>query len=241
MNSHRGVPKNRKDIDMNRMPPAFGRAAQAASLLLITLMVTACGLPIKPQPVQNTYRINPLNTLDSPAIVGSQGGRTFLIQLRPIEADTGFDSSAMMYSRHAQELRPYRDNRWLAPPAEMLTDAIGQTLVRQPWVQGVVPNASVAPVAVSLRCHLNRLEHDMSGAQGRVRLALDCLWVDPRSHSVRSHWYFNEAQPLTRDDAAHFAQASQDLVNRAVGIIIQKTRQLLAEPPARATNTEDAS
>lgn len=220
---------------MYRKHQPFGAVGRLAGLLLLSTMTASCSLPIKPQIAQQTYRINPLIDLHTPAITEQGKSRTFMLRMQNIEADTGFDSSAMMYSPQAQQLRPYRDNRWLAPPADMLTDALKQTLVRQPWIQGVVPNSAGVPVSLNLRCHLNRLEHDMTGVKGQVRLVLDCLWLDPAQRSVRAHWYFDQARTVSRNDASHFASASQALADKALGEIVETTRRLLAESPSADT------
>lgn len=227
---------------MNATHPRLRIGGRVAAMALLATALAACSLPIKPQHAQDTYRINPPVALSTPAIVSAQGkAQAFLVRFGSIEADSGFESVAMMYSPEAQQLRPYRDNRWLAPPAEMLTDAVTQTLIRQPWILGVVPNSAGAPVALNLRCHLNRLEHDVSGDSGRVRLALDCLWLDPKTRSVRAHWYFDESQAVSHNDATQFAQASQSLVDKAIGAIVRQTRNLLATPEAQVEKDADDS
>lgn len=217
---------------------SFGRrlGRTVGGLLLVGLIPTACSLPIKPPSAQETYRLNPVLSLQSAAITTAQGQpREFLLQMRPITAANGFETSAMMYSRQAQVLQPYRDNRWLAPPADLLTDAMAQTLTRQPWVMGVVPNSAGASVALSVSCDLTRLEHDMTGSSGQVRLALNCLWLDPAAHAVRGHWRFDQTAPVTQNDAAHFAAASQQLVDQVITGVVRRTRQLLLAEPNTGT------
>lgn len=222
--------KTEKDTLMHHLLITPGRIARVAGIGILAAITASCSLPIKPPITQNAYRLNPLGTLHTPAIDANGKPVAFLIQMRPIVADNGFDTSAMMYSSQAQQLKPYRDSRWLAPPADLLADAITQTLIRQPWVQGVVPNSAGAPAALSMRCHLGRLEHDLGASTGHVRLAMNCLWLDSAAHSVRASWHFNESVAIDQNDAAHFAAASQKLADLAIMEIVQQTRQLLSHP-----------
>ncbi len=222
--------KTEKDIRMHHSLITRGRIGRMAGIGLLAAITASCSLPITPPIVQNAYRLNPLGTLHTPAIEAHGKPMVFLIQMRSMLADNGFNTSGMMYSSQAQQLRPYRDSRWLAPPADLLTDAITQTLIQQPWVQGVVSNSSGAPAALSMSCHLSRLEHDIVDTTGHVRLVMNCLWLDSAAHSVRASWHFDESVAIDQNDAAHFAAASQKLTDRAITGIVQQTRQLLSQP-----------
>ncbi|HUX81379.1 MAG TPA: ABC-type transport auxiliary lipoprotein family protein [Halothiobacillus sp.] len=222
--------KTEKDTLMHHLFIRPGLIGRVAGIGLLAAITASCSLPIKPPIAQNAYRLNPLVTLHTPAIEANGKPAEFLILMRPMMADNGFDTSEMMYSSQAQQLKPYRDSRWLAPPADLLADAITQTLIRQPWVQGVVPNSAGAPVVLSMSCHLGRLEHDLGASTGHVRLAMSCLWLDSAAHSVRASWHFDESVAIDQNDAAHFAAASQKLADRAITEIVQQTRQLLSHP-----------
>ncbi|MHB8921029.1 MAG: ABC-type transport auxiliary lipoprotein family protein [Halothiobacillus sp.] len=198
---------------------------------LMGLLLGGCSLPIKPQQAQNTYRLNP-PALQTAAITvpGETRPTAYLIEMRPITAAQGFETPAMMYSREALMLLPYRDSHWLAAPAALLTDAVEQALGRQPWVAGVVSNSARAPVAVSVSCNLTRLEHDINGETGHAHLVMSCLWLTPTTRSVLAHWRFDQTQIMPENDAAQFAAASQELVNQALTQIVEKTRELLVAP-----------
>lgn len=204
-----------------------------AALCVLSLALAGCSLPIKPPEAQNTFRLNSTN-LQTPAIVDHGKEASYLIQMRTLQAAHGFETQEMMYSRDAQNLSPYRNSRWLAAPAEMLSDAIEQTLLKQPWVAGVVPNSANAPVVVNLSCRLIRLEHDLSGNEGKAHLVMTCLWTNPVDRTVESHWRFDKTQPITHNNATQFAAASQTLVNQAITQIVEQTRAVIisAQPKA---------
>lgn len=209
-------------------PPVLTKATtHLAVLCVLSFVLAGCSLPIKAPESQNTYRLNSTN-LQTPAIVNHGQNESYLVQMRSLPAAHGFETPEMMYSRDAQNLTPYRDSRWLAAPGDMLSDAIEQTLLRQPWVSGIVPNSASAPVAISLSCRLIRLEHDISGNEGKAHLVMTCLWTNPTDRTVQSHWRFDENRSMPRNNATQFATATQQLVDQAIEQIVNKTRAIIS-------------
>lgn len=201
-----------------------------ATLCVFSIALAGCSLPLKPPESQSTFRLNSTN-LQTPAIVDHGQDAAYLVQMRTLQAGHGFETQEMMYSRDAQNLSPYRNSRWLAAPAEMLSDAIAQTLLNQPWVAGVVPNSASAPVAVNLSCRLIRLEHDLSGNEGKAHLVMTCLWTNPADRTVESHWRFDKTRPIAQNNATQFAAASQELVDQAIKQIVEQTRAVISAHP----------
>lgn len=192
-----------------------------------SLALVGCSLPIQAPEPQNVFRFNSPN-LQTPAITAHGKEAAYLIQMRAMHAAQGFNTQAMMYSRDALNLAPYRDSRWLAEPAEMLGDVIQQTLLKQPWVAGIVPNSASAPTTVNLSCRLIRLEHDLSGNEGKAHLVMTCLWTNPSNRTIEAHWRFDNTQPITRNNATGFAAASQVLVDQATTQIVERTRAIIS-------------
>jgi cholesterol transport system auxiliary component len=203
-----------------------------AALCVLSLVLAGCSLPIRAPEPQDTFRLNSTN-LHTPAIINNGQNESYLVQIRSLPASHGFQTPEMMYSLDAQNLTPYRDSRWLAAPANMLNDAIEQTLLRQPWVAGIVANSASAPVAINLSCRLIRLEHDLNGNKGKAHLVMTCLWINPADRTVQSHWRFDETQSMPQNNATQFAAASQQLVDQAIGQIVNQTRAVII----KQTNT----
>lgn len=198
-------------------------------VLALVLGLSGCGLPIQAPHVQETWRLDaPRVTTNALPIDGKN--QTVTLLLRPIKATQGLQTSAMMYSRAPQILAPYRDNRWLAPPAEMIADALGQTLANQSWVAGVLRTGGTAKAQLAIDCRVEVLEHDIYQAQGAAHLVMDCLWLDPRNRHIQAHLRFDQTERLAHNTAADFAAGAQALLNRAVLDIVQQTRQLASSP-----------
>lgn len=212
-------------------PHRTGRRALLALLAGASLALAACSLPVNRQPLQQTYRLSAAD-IHSTALA-----KPVVLQLLPVRAAAGFQSAAMMYSRSADTLEHYRDSRWLAPPAQLVGDAIAQTLSRQPWVSAVQQQTALASAPWALHCSLYRLEHDLRGGQGTVRLGLTCELANQRTRSIAAHWHFDGSQPLTVNDAAHFAQGAQTLLNQALGEIVQQARAAVAAAEASPPST----
>lgn len=192
----------------------------------VGFLLVGCSLPIKTPAPQTTYRLES-PTVHTSAITVQGVAQSVLIQMRPTMASQGFKTQAMMYSKDALNLEPYRDSRWLGPPATLITDAIQQTLIGQPWVSGVVPNSASAPVAVNLSCQLIRLEHDLSGNTGKAHLVMTCLWTNPAQRTVEAHWRFDQTEVVRQNNALGFVQATQTLLDQAVSQITVRTRSVI--------------
>ncbi|WP_407275059.1 ABC-type transport auxiliary lipoprotein family protein [Halothiobacillus sp. DCM-1] len=193
---------------------------------LCVLGLAGCSLPIQaPQP-QETWRLDAAKIVTKPVLVEGQP-RTVSILLRNVSPAQGLESPAMMYSRAPQVLAPYRDNRWLAPPADMIGDALNQTLARQPWVAGVFRTGGTARVQIGLSCTLEKLEHDIQGTEGAAHLAMDCVWLDPKTRAIQAHWRFDRSEALAQNNAEDFAAGAQRLLDQALVDIVQQTRDLV--------------
>lgn len=198
------------------------RGAFRTLLALSSLALAACSLPVNRQPVQQSYR------LIAPDLSTAPLAQSTVIQLLPVHSSAGFQSAAMMYSRSPDTLEPYRDSRWLATPSQLVGEAIARALNRQPWVSAVQQQAVLVSAPWALHCSLNRLEHDLRAGQGAehgtVHLDLTCALANQRSGRIAAHWRFDGSQPIAVNDAAHFAQGAQALLDQAIDGVVQHTR-----------------
>ncbi len=218
---------------MINTPQTHGASVPRRAFLALLLAgsafaLAACALPINRQPVQQTYRLTGAETHSAPL------PQPVVLQLLPVRAAAGLQSPAMLYSRSPDTLDAYRDNRWLAPPAQLIGDAIAHTLSRQPWVSAVQQQTAVASAPWALHCTLYRLEHDLRDGQGTAHLDLTCELTNRRSRQIAAHWRFDGSQPLAVNDATHFALGAQTVLRQALDGIVRHTRA--AVEAAQASN-----
>ncbi len=204
------------------------RTAGAAVPLLMVLALASCALPqVTRRPAQTDYRLR------VPRIVQPAPGLAPLtLRLLPVRAAPGLQGVDMLYSPTPLQLMPYRDSRWLVPPAEMIDSALRGALARQAWVAAVEGGDAPGRVDASLRCRLDRLEHDLYAR--RVELGMHCQLYAGAAQELRSSWNFEASRPVPVQDAAHYAQATQDLLDQAVAGLLRRTALALAQAPGSA-------
>jgi ABC-type uncharacterized transport system, auxiliary component len=201
---------------------------------LYALTAAACSLPTR-QMAQITYRLQAAPA-PRPLATAQPDVQPVVIRLLPLGAAPGLGSPAMLYSPQPGQLMPYRDSRWLATPAELVRAAIAQTLSRQPWVSAVEQGTPLAPATWTLHCDLTRLEQDLHGSQGVVRMDLSCQLVQTDTHRLAAHWQVDGAQAIEVNDAAHYAAATQTLLNAALQTVVEKVGAAVLQPKAQAPN-----
>ena len=198
-------------------------------------MVASAGCAIQ-RPAQHAptrYRL-----LGVHASVPAPGRAPVVVRLLPVDAPQGFDTAAMVYSPAPQRIMHYRDNSWVAPPADLVREALAQTLRRQTWIAAVETDAVPAAPDWTLHCGLERLEHDLRGASGEVRLAMDCQLVRGVDGDLVAHWRTDASMHLSTNDAAHYAEAAQTLLDAALRTGME--RMAVATSPASPAGTASA-
>ena len=193
--------------------------------LAAALALSACSLPrVTQRPAQTDYRLR-APRVEQPA----PGLAPVILRVQPVRAAPGLQGVDMLYSPTPLQLLPYRDSRWLVPPAEMIDAALRDTLARQPWVAAVVGGEAPGRADGSLRCRLDSLEHDVYAH--RVELGLRCQIYTGDEQALRGSWSFQAARPVAEQNAAQYAQATQGLLNRAVAELLGQVARTLSAPP----------
>ncbi len=191
----------------------------------MVLALGGCALQ-RPSPhLAMRYRLSGLrDSLTAPGVSPA------VLRLLPVDAPQGIDTAAMVYSPAPQSIMHYRDNSWVVPPADLVRQALAQTLRRQPWIAAVETDAVPAVPAWTLHCELERLEHDVDGPTGRVRLAMDCQLVRGVDGDLAAHWRSAGVLPLSTNDAAHYAAAAQQLLDAALRTAVSRVAAAMAAP-----------
>ncbi|MFI9651831.1 ABC-type transport auxiliary lipoprotein family protein [Guyparkeria halopsychrophila] len=166
-----------------------------------------------------------------------------IVRLIETRAASAIDRRDMAYSHGRQSLSYYRDNRWASPPGVMLNEIIDETLSSQPWVRTVIRGGARVPSDLSLYCELQRLEHQLgpSGgvqAQGEVQMKVACSWYRAAERQLLEAMIFDETLELETNDAEHYAEGAQSLVDQLMTRLAAQGASIAATTVSLPSDTD---
>lgn len=193
-------------------------------IAITTLLLSACGLstPVKLPPesfyaISSSYIPVPKHTKTSLTILVSQ-----------VVADSGYQSSNMLYVQQAYKLRKFANHRWIAPPAEMLLPLLAQRLRAYGYFKAVV----VPPFSGVTNYHLDTrliiLQQEFLQPTSLVRLVMQATLVNNVTNRVVASRRFQamvsapENNPYSGVLATN--KASQIIAKRISKFVIQSIR-----------------
>ena len=205
------------------------RSAWAVSVVLAAgvALTAGCASVGERHGPSTQWRLLPAETPSAPV----SDERAVVIRLIETRASSGIDRRDMAYATERQSIAYYRDNRWAASPAVMLNEVIDETLTAQPWVRSVVRGGARVPADLSLYCEVNRLEHEVADDGGQVHLRAACSWYRAAERELVHARVFNQRRAIEHNDAAHYAEGAQWLVDRLLGELVRDGRALAADGP----------
>ncbi len=148
------------------------------SLVPMVFLLTSCG-PIKTPP-SSSYLISNLNLGKMPTT--AKTNLTLLVS-NPI-ANSGYQTSAMIYMITPYELKVFSNNRWVAPPAQMLLPIIVQALREQGYFYAVVAPPFSGLTNYRLDTQLIKLQQEFLLPTSRVRLVMQATLISNVSNKV---------------------------------------------------------
>jgi cholesterol transport system auxiliary component len=203
--------------------------------ILLTLMVAllaACSTPDKPARA-TLYDFGP------PAAADATASATKLpaIALPEVEASGSLDSSAMLYRlgyADANQLRPYANARWSAPPAQLVRQRLRQQLGRDRAVLDFAESAALARSGGAaprvLRIDLeefSQLFDSQTQSSGLLRLRATLLDNTAGGEQLLAQRNFVVQKPAPTADAPGGVRALTSAVDTAADEIarwLQQTR-----------------
>jgi len=99
-------------------------------------------------------------------------------------ARPGYQTARMIYTEKPHELKSFVLNRWVAPPAYLLTGLIVQSLRNQHYFHAVVTGPFTGLSNYRLDTQLIRLEQDFSTVPSRLHMVLDAQLVSNANNKV---------------------------------------------------------
>jgi cholesterol transport system auxiliary component len=221
---------NLKKMTQSAVSKRRNLAWTAPVALAAGLSLTAgCVSAPEPHGASTQWRFLPAKAQSAPV----RDDRAVVVRLIETRASSGIDRRDMAYTTERQSIAYYRDNRWAASPAVMLNEVIDETLTAQPWVRSVIRGGARVPADLSLYCEVHRLEHEVDADGGQVHLRTACSWYRAAERELVSASVFNQRRAIGRNDAAHFAEGAQWLVDRLLAELVRDGRALAVNGPER--------
>ena len=150
-----------------------------AMAILLVCSMSGCG-PIN-TPEQSTYALASFKPLALRKRISKT--KYTLLVTTPV-ASPAFRSSKMLYEMIPYKLRAYSENRWAAPPAQMLLPLIATRLRSKAYFYAVVTPPFTGSANYRLDTHLLMLQQEFIQPTSLVRLALDASLVDSKTNKV---------------------------------------------------------
>ncbi|XHO73877.1 hypothetical protein BCC0238_003374 [Burkholderia gladioli] len=188
------------------------RAAALGAMLLFTLLAGCAGDAARMSNIR--YDLGPLDT-SSLALAPASGS---VIKVLDVRAPDAFDTDKFAYRlayADAQRIATYRDSRWTAPPAQLLTQRLRAALA----ARGTVLEGGDAVRASVLHVELNTFEQVFDGqAQSHGEVAVRATLT--HDGAVLGQRSFVARAPASTPDAAGGASALAAASNELVAQIV---------------------
>ncbi len=157
------------------------RAYKIVMVIASAVALTACGLskPIN-LPALSRYTITSLQVAKSPRT--SRSRSTLLVSV-PV-SNPGYQSAKMIYMNVPFRLRSYANNRWVAPPANMLLPLFAQRIRNKGYFKAVVTPPFSGVTNYRLDTQLIMLQQEFITPISQVRLVVQATLVSNRTNAV---------------------------------------------------------
>ncbi len=181
---------------------------QQAGLLGCVLLLSACSFgPVKESPV-STYRLSATATMP---VTGSKPQAATLMVM-PVTSTRGFDSSDMLYQKKPYQLAAFVENAWVAPPANMITPLLLQSLQQSNLFQAVILGPAMNSTTYTLNAVVLGLYQDFTVDPSQVVLSLNVsLGNNQTNQVVADHTFTIRVKTTANDPYAGVLAANQAL------------------------------
>jgi len=144
--------------------------------------------------------------LEAPGDAGSAephaARATLSLVVEGVAAGALLDGAALLYSSSPGMRSPYQQASWAARPATRLARLAQRRLQARGGFRDVsTADSGIAPDLL-LTLTLEQLHHDLSGASGRLKLALSAVLIDWRGRRLMATRAFAIEEPVASADAA---------------------------------------
>jgi cholesterol transport system auxiliary component len=190
-------------------------------LTLCLLCLTACSLRPVQTPPTSTYTLTAQNNI--PAF--SQQKKQQILLITAPTAAPGYQSANMIYTQRPFELRSFVQNRWAAPPAEMLAPLLIQNLQSSGCFSAAVAPPFLGKANLILDTKLLLLQQEFSGDKSQVRLALQFILTNYITGQVVKSQRIEVKVPATENNP----YAGVIAANKAASNALEKISKMICE------------
>ena len=153
----------------------------------------------------------------------------FTLFIQEPTAQPGYDTDQIVYQNCPYQLKFYSRNRWVAPPHEMLTSLISQSLRNTCFFQAVVTAPFVGDTHYHLESRLIKLQQEFFCCPSKVRMIMHFVLVDTHRHEAIGEKVFEvlvlapKNNPYSGVIAAN--KATSIILNQVVDFVICTIQQ----------------
>lgn len=186
------------------------RLTKRCYLLLCLGMVfvmTGCG-PV-PSHKDTTYWLGSFRATQAPYRAKT---RDTLLVAMPI-ASAGYQTTNMLYMQSPYRLQAFSDNRWVAPPAQMLLPLLVQTFQEKAFFSSVVSYPFSGKTTYRLESRLLRLQQEFLSPVSHIRLSVQVTLIKNDTNSIVAVHTFEVLIPAPSNNPYGGAIAANNAAN----------------------------
>ena len=187
--------------------------ALGLGVVLGVMLLGGCALQPGAQS-QATYVLNAVGNVTPLA----RRGHAVLVVMPP-QAEPGFDTAGIVYTRTPLRLDYYNQSRWADTPARMLAPLLVATLDKTRAFRAVVTLPSSVTADYQLDVVLLQLQQAFFHHPSQVSLALRVSLVRTATNRVVASRRFQDVEPAPSADAYGGVQAANKALARVLGEI----------------------
>lgn len=187
----------------------------------VAVVLAGCAQPLLTQPAAPTALLLEAAPTVRPA--SRNTGLTLIVS--PPQAQAGFDTRRIAYTRTPLTLEYYTRSEWADTPARMLGPLAVRALESSGAFRAVIAGPAPVPVDLRLDLELLRLQQEFTGAVSQVQLELRAKLFDVRGGRVLATQVFTETAPSPSPDALGGARAA----GVATGAVLQDLAAFVVE------------
>ncbi|MDF2867306.1 MAG: hypothetical protein K0S11_776 [Gammaproteobacteria bacterium] len=187
-----------------------------AVLILFSLSFAGCAV-FKPVPRQtiNTYELSAVAKLEPKPL-----STPLILFVNQTLSSPGYETNGIAYSKTPYQLNYYSQNRWVAPPAQLINKALVNSLQQSQYFKAIATAPFVGVYDLRLDTRLLELKQDLQNQPKQIVMVLAAQLVDVKQQTILASKQFTVKMP-THDNP----QAAVVDANLGLGLLLDQVIQ----------------